>query len=73
APATVPAPDGVPGAADPTQVLPHGQGAPAYDPDGATSVLPHTGGPAGAADPTSVLPHAGAPDPTRMMPPVPPG
>ncbi|MEV8068071.1 serine/threonine-protein kinase [Streptomyces sp. NPDC085995] len=73
APATVPAPDGVPGAADPTQVLPHGQGAPAYDPDGATSVLPHTGGPAGAADPTSVLPHTGAPDPTRMMPPVPPG
>ncbi|MEV7129071.1 serine/threonine-protein kinase [Streptomyces sp. NPDC093260] len=72
-PATVPAPDGVPGAADPTQVLPHGQGAPAYDPNGATSVLPHTGGPAGAADPTSVLPHTGAPDPTRMMPPVPPG
>ncbi|MEU9354443.1 serine/threonine-protein kinase [Streptomyces griseoloalbus] len=56
APAPVP---GEPGAADPTQVLPHGAGA--YDPNGATSVLPHTGGPAGAADPTAV------------MPPVPPG
>jgi serine/threonine-protein kinase len=56
APAPVP---GDPGAADPTQVLPHGAGA--YDPNGATSVLPHTGGPAGAADPTAV------------MPPVPPG
>ncbi|MFF8031223.1 serine/threonine-protein kinase [Streptomyces sp. NPDC016626] len=52
-----PAPAPVPGAtgdADPTQVLPHGAGA--YDPNGATSVLPHTGGPAGAADPTAVLP-----------------
>ncbi|MGW4276927.1 serine/threonine-protein kinase [Streptomyces seoulensis] len=68
-PAFVPAPDGAPGAADPTQVLPHGQGAPGYDPNGATSVLPHTGTPAGAADPTSVLPHTGAPDPTRMMQP----
>ncbi|GHH95946.1 serine/threonine-protein kinase [Streptomyces capillispiralis] len=57
APAPVP---GVPGGdADPTQVLPHGAGA--YDPNGATSVLPQTGGPAGAADPTAVLP------------PVPPG
>ncbi|MCD7444301.1 serine/threonine protein kinase [Streptomyces lincolnensis] len=56
APAAVP---GVPGAADPTQVLPHGAGA--YDPNAATSVMPHTGGPAGAADPTAV------------MPPVPPG
>ncbi|WP_306189377.1 serine/threonine-protein kinase [Streptomyces sp. MK5] len=62
APATVPAADtpGVPGAADPTQVLPHGAqgmpGVPAYDPNGATSVLPHTGGPAGAADPTRVMP-----------------
>ncbi|MFC8372112.1 serine/threonine-protein kinase [Streptomyces sp. NPDC057238] len=58
-----PAPAPVPGApggdADPTQVLPHG--ASAYDPNGATSVLPQTGGPAGAADPTAV------------MPPVPPG
>ncbi|MFF9200910.1 serine/threonine-protein kinase [Streptomyces sp. NPDC014986] len=52
-----PAPAPVPGAtgdADPTQVLPHGAGA--YDPNGVTSVLPHTGGPAGAADPTAVLP-----------------
>ncbi|BFO22030.1 hypothetical protein SHKM778_84180 [Streptomyces sp. KM77-8] len=56
APASVP---GTPGDADPTQVLPHGAGA--YDPNGATSVLPQTGGPAGAADPTAV------------MPPVPPG
>ncbi|MFD7279078.1 serine/threonine-protein kinase [Streptomyces sp. NPDC059862] len=68
APAPVP---GTPGAADPTQVLPHGS-AGAYDPNGATSVLPHTGGPAGAADPTAVLPHTGAADPTAVMPPVPP-
>jgi serine/threonine-protein kinase len=68
APAAVP---GAPGAADPTQVLPHGAGA--YDPNGATSVLPHTGGPAGAADPTAVLPNRGAADPTAVMPPVPPG
>ncbi|MHA5049794.1 serine/threonine-protein kinase [Streptomyces sp. SD15] len=61
-PAAVP---GMPGAADPTQVLPHGAGA--YDPNGATSVLPHTGD----ADPTSVLPHHGAADPTAVMPPVP--
>ncbi|MET7443063.1 serine/threonine-protein kinase, partial [Streptomyces sp. NPDC005568] len=64
APAPVP---GTPGAADPTQVLPHGAGA--YDPNGATSVLPHT---SGAADPTSVLPHRGAADPTAVLPPVPP-
>ncbi|MET9143350.1 protein kinase [Streptomyces sp. NPDC004042] len=80
APATVPAPDGVPGAADPTTVLPQGAAGapPAYDPNGATSVLPHTGGPQGpdgvpgAADPTTVLPQ-GAAGPTRVMPPVPPG
>ncbi|MER6343333.1 serine/threonine-protein kinase [Streptomyces sp. NPDC001595] len=64
-PAAVP---GMPGAADPTQVLPQG----GYDPNGATSVLPHTGGPAGAADPTAVLPNTGAADPTAVMPPVPP-
>jgi len=64
APAAVP---GMPGAADPTQVLPQGAGS--YDPNGATSVLPHTG----AADPTAVLPHRGAADPTAVMPPVPPG
>jgi serine/threonine-protein kinase len=68
APAAVP---GVPGAADPTQVLP--QGAASYDPNAATSVLPHTGGPAGAADPTTVLPNHGAADPTRVMPPMPQG
>ncbi|MFE9772856.1 serine/threonine-protein kinase [Streptomyces sp. NPDC005931] len=68
APAPVP---GAPGDADPTQVLPHGAGA--YDPNGATSVLPQTGGPAGAADPTAVLPHRGVADPTAVMPPVPPG
>ncbi|WP_369246997.1 serine/threonine-protein kinase [Streptomyces sp. R41] len=61
-PATVP---GVPGAADPTQVLPQGAGA--YDPYAATSVLPHT---SGDADPTSVLPNRGAADPTAVMPPV---
>ncbi|MEV3970967.1 serine/threonine-protein kinase [Streptomyces sp. NPDC050698] len=69
-PAPAPVPD-TPGAADPTQVLPQGAGA--YDPNAATSVLPHTGGPAGAADPTAVLPHRGAADPTAVMPPVPPG
>jgi serine/threonine-protein kinase len=68
APAAVP---GVPGAADPTQVLPHGAGA--YDPNAATSVMPHTGGPAGAADPTAVLPNRGAADPTAVMPSMPPG
>ncbi len=93
APAPVPAPDGVPGAADPTQVLPHGAAgamgpAGAYDPNAATSVLPHTGGPGdpaaaggpvgpggpvGAADPTAVLPQHGTADPTRVMPPMPPG
>ena len=61
-PATVP---GMPGAADPTQVLPHGAGA--YDPNAATSYLPHTGN----ADPASVLPNGGAADPTAVMPPVP--
>ncbi|MFJ8544558.1 serine/threonine-protein kinase [Streptomyces sp. NPDC093586] len=69
APAPVP---GAPGAADPTQVLPQNPNG-AYDPNGATSVLPHTGGPAGAADPTAVLPSRGAADPTAVMPPVPPG
>lgn len=68
APAAVP---GVPGAADPTQVLPHGAPAGAYDPNAATSVLPHTGGPAGAADPTAVLPNRGAADPTAVMPSMP--
>ncbi|PZG80266.1 serine/threonine protein kinase, partial [Streptomyces sp. NTH33] len=73
APATVPAPD-VPGAADPTQVLP--QGAASYDPNAATSFLPHSGGPGGApgaADPTTVLPQHGAADSTRVMPPMPQG
>ncbi|WP_445524283.1 protein kinase domain-containing protein [Streptomyces cyslabdanicus] len=69
APATVPAPD-VPGAADPTQVLP--QGAASYDPNAATSVLPHSG-PPGAADPTTVLPAHGGADSTRVMPPMPQG
>ncbi|WLQ34116.1 protein kinase [Streptomyces castrisilvae] len=46
----------VPGAADPTQVLPSNAGS--YDPGAPTSVLPHSGGPgAGSqADPTAVLP-----------------
>ncbi|MFE1440108.1 serine/threonine-protein kinase [Streptomyces sp. NPDC058739] len=64
-----PDPTAVPGSADPTQVLPqNGHGA--FDPNAATSVLPHTG-PAGAADPTAVLPSTGAADPTAVMPPVP--
>ncbi|CAL9520465.1 serine/threonine-protein kinase [Streptomyces sp. enrichment culture] len=53
APAQVPGTPGTPGASDPTQVLPHTAGN--YDPNGATSVLPHTGAP-GAADPTAVMP-----------------
>ncbi|MDH6450594.1 MULTISPECIES: serine/threonine-protein kinase [unclassified Streptomyces] len=71
-PAAVPE---TPGAADPTQVLPHGAGA--VDPNAATSFLPHThpGHQVGAADPTAVLPtnRGGAADPTAVMPPVPPG
>ncbi|MEU9174036.1 serine/threonine-protein kinase [Streptomyces sp. NPDC048420] len=74
APAAVP---DAPGAADPTQVLPHGAGAAgAFDPNAATSFLPHTGpgSPVGAADPTAVLPtNRGAADPTAVMPPMPPG
>ncbi|MET9681299.1 serine/threonine-protein kinase [Streptomyces coeruleorubidus] len=69
-PAPAPVPD-TSGAADPTQVLPQGAGS--YDPNAATSVMPHTGGPSGAADPTAVLPNRGAADPTAVMPPVPPG
>ncbi|MFD5831990.1 serine/threonine-protein kinase [Streptomyces collinus] len=69
-PAPAPVPD-MSGDADPTQVLPQGAGA--YDPNAATSVMPHTGGPAGAADPTAVMNHRGAADPTAVMPPVPPG
>ncbi|MFE4872985.1 serine/threonine-protein kinase [Streptomyces sp. NPDC056682] len=58
-PAPAPVPE-VPGAADPTQVLP--SNAASYDPAARTSVLPQTGqGSRGAADPTAV------------MPPVPPG
>ncbi|MGW3624512.1 serine/threonine-protein kinase [Streptomyces sp. NPDC000880] len=60
-PAPVP---GLPDAADPTQVLPSNTGAynpPAYDPNGATSVMQQTGTPPSGADPTAA------------MPPVPPG
>ncbi|MFF4211169.1 protein kinase [Streptomyces sp. NPDC001796] len=64
-----PAPATVPGSADPTQVLPQGS-ASSYDPNAATSVLPHT--PPGSADPTAVLPTNGAADPTAVMPPMPP-
>ncbi|MFB7589481.1 serine/threonine-protein kinase [Streptomyces sp. NPDC056169] len=54
-PAPAPVPE-TPGAADATQVLPSGAGAPAhYDPAAATSVMP-TSGPAGVADPTAVMP-----------------
>ncbi|MGW2571737.1 serine/threonine-protein kinase [Streptomyces sp. NPDC001537] len=66
-----PTPAAVPGSADPTQVLQHGAGA--YDPNAATSFLPHTGGAPGAADPTAVLPNTGAADPTAVMPPMPQG
>ncbi|MFI5973768.1 protein kinase [Streptomyces sp. NPDC051452] len=69
-PAAVP---GVPGAADPTQVLPTNAPPGGYDPNAATSFLPHTGGPAGAADPTAVLPNTGAADPTAVLPPMPQG
>ncbi|MFD5428768.1 protein kinase [Streptomyces sp. NPDC127084] len=50
-PAAVPQ---MPGAGDPTQVLP--TNAAQYDPGAATSVLPHTGASSGAADPTAVMP-----------------
>ncbi|MGI5139651.1 MULTISPECIES: protein kinase domain-containing protein [unclassified Streptomyces] len=63
-----PSPATVPGSADPTQALPHG--AAGYDPNAATSVLPHTSGPFGAADPTAVLPNRGAADPTAVIPPM---
>ncbi|MEU7518031.1 serine/threonine-protein kinase, partial [Streptomyces sp. NPDC042898] len=54
-PAPAPVPE-TPGAADATQVLPSGAGAPShYDPAAATSVMP-TSGPAGVADPTAVMP-----------------
>ncbi|MFJ3229425.1 serine/threonine-protein kinase [Streptomyces sp. NPDC086787] len=65
APAAVP---GVPGAADPTQVLPTSAARGAHDPhdpNAATSVLPHTGGPGATGGPT------GAADPTAVLPPVP--
>ncbi|THA72360.1 serine/threonine protein kinase [Streptomyces sp. A0958] len=51
----------VPGAADPTQVLPSNAGA--YDPNAATGILPPSGGPGDG-------PQA---DPTAVLPPVPPG
>ncbi|MFD4835701.1 serine/threonine-protein kinase [Streptomyces uncialis] len=76
-----PAPTAVPGAADPTTVLPN-TGPPGrfdagrYDANAATSYLPHTAGAPGApgaADPTAVLPSTGPrdADPTSVMPPVP--
>ncbi|MYV44012.1 protein kinase [Streptomyces sp. SID1328] len=71
-PAPAPVPD-VPGASDATQVLPPNTARTAYDPNAATSFLPHTAGPQGAADPTTVLPSTGAADPTTVMPPVPQG
>ncbi|MFF3504840.1 serine/threonine-protein kinase [Streptomyces sp. NPDC003247] len=66
-------------APDPAPAPVPGDPAGAYDPNAATSVLPHTSGPGaphGAADPTAVLPHTGGPagaaDPTAVLPPVPP-
>ncbi|MEU6390751.1 serine/threonine-protein kinase [Streptomyces sp. NPDC046939] len=72
-----PDPAQVPGAADPTQVLPNN--AATYDPNAATSVMQQQGNQQGNqgnqysdADPTSVLPgNRGAADPTAVMPPVP--
>ncbi|MFF8971628.1 protein kinase [Streptomyces sp. NPDC014995] len=66
-------------APDPAPATVPGAPAGAYDPNAATSVLPHTSGPGtnppGAADPTAVLPHTGVPagaaDPTAVLPPVP--
>ncbi|WP_413799583.1 serine/threonine-protein kinase [Streptomyces iranensis] len=80
-PAPAPVPDTAPaGAADPTQALPTNApgGTPSYDPAAPTNVMPTTGANAGSnADPTQVLPSgsgpAGGADPTRAMPPVPPG
>ncbi|MGW3340896.1 serine/threonine-protein kinase [Streptomyces sp. NPDC001009] len=72
-PAPVPGAPGVPGASDATQVLPPNAAQGAYDPNAATSFLPHTAGPQGAADPTTVLPNTGAGDPTSVLPPVPQG
>ncbi|MEV1020899.1 protein kinase [Streptomyces sp. NPDC050264] len=65
-----PDPAQVPGAADPTQVLP--SNAASYDPNAATSVMQQQGNQYSDADPTSVLPNRGAADPTAVMPPVPP-
>ncbi|MEN8650094.1 serine/threonine-protein kinase [Streptomyces sp. 21So2-11] len=59
-PAPAPVPE-MPGAADPTQVLPSNAGS--YDPGAATSVMPSTGGPRHGAGPG---------DATSVMPPVPP-
>ncbi|WP_424861179.1 serine/threonine-protein kinase [Streptomyces sp. MMS24-I29] len=59
-PSPAPVPE-TPDAAAPTQVLPSNAGS--YDPDGATSVLPHTSGQSGPG---------GQADPTTVMPPVPP-
>ncbi|GHC69895.1 serine/threonine-protein kinase [Streptomyces cinnamoneus] len=64
------------GDAEATQVLP--PAAPgAYDPNAATSVMRSTGhGTGPSAEPTQVLPAGSGPqggDPTRVMPPVPPG
>ncbi|GAA2091349.1 hypothetical protein GCM10009801_57190 [Streptomyces albiaxialis] len=84
-PAHVPEPGPGGGDADPTQVLPHGQGPQqgGYDPAAPTNVLPQTPGPGGydPAAPTNVLPQTpggpGGPqgnpdaDPTQVMPPVP--
>ncbi|MFD4788434.1 serine/threonine-protein kinase [Streptomyces sp. NPDC058459] len=72
-PAPAPVPD-VPDTNSATQVLPPNAARGTYDPNAATSFLPHTGGPHGAADPTTVLPSTGAGgDPTTVMPPVPQG
>lgn len=56
-PATVPE---MPGAADPTQVLPSNAGS--YDPNGATSVMPSTGAGAPPGNPPGMPPVPGEPE-----------
>ncbi|MFP8943234.1 serine/threonine-protein kinase [Streptomyces fenghuangensis] len=73
-PSPAPVPGQAPsGASDPTQVLPTtgrpGDGAPAYDPDAATSFLPH----AGAAGPSGPGAGGSGEGATQVMPPMPPG
>ncbi|MCZ7414561.1 serine/threonine-protein kinase [Streptomyces sp. WMMC897] len=71
-PAPVPGTGGAPGTADadPTQVLPAGSGAPAFDPNAATRIMPHGGPGEGAGRGASAAP--GGLDGTAVMPQHPP-